>query len=181
MYDRWYASQLREKLTRPFVHLIFGARQTGKTTLLRALLPKGTVVLDLSDPAERGRDSWPTPAHLRPCVANCLRTAKASLCLWMKRRLCRPSLTQSSICTTADCACKRSNAGVCGAFRWEATAESGSGAVQEKPILDRCDFIYVDFKITGWPSVTRDREQSGTLVMKDNSIRCITVSRRRNA
>jgi len=57
MYDRWYATQLREKLTRPFVHLIFGARQTGKTTLLSALLPPEpeTVTVDLSDPAERSR------------------------------------------------------------------------------------------------------------------------------
>lgn len=55
MYDRWYTTHLQEKLARPFVHLIFGARQTGKTTLLNALLPPETVVVDLSDPAERSR------------------------------------------------------------------------------------------------------------------------------
>ncbi len=35
---------MRKKLTRPYVHLIFGARQTGKSTLLRALLPPETLV-----------------------------------------------------------------------------------------------------------------------------------------
>ena len=55
MFDRWYAGPLREKLKRPFVHLMFGARQTGKSTLLNALLPPETLRVDLSDPEERSR------------------------------------------------------------------------------------------------------------------------------
>src|SRR3972149_2106845 len=55
MLDRWYTSVLRDKLARPYVHLVFGARQTGKSTLLRELLPSDTVVIDLSDPQERTR------------------------------------------------------------------------------------------------------------------------------
>ena len=55
MFDRWYAEILREKLTRPYVHLVFGARQTGKSTLLRALLPSETLIVDLADPKERTR------------------------------------------------------------------------------------------------------------------------------
>ena len=55
MFDRWYAEILREKLTRPYVHLMFGARQTGKSTLLRALLPSETLMVDLADPKERTR------------------------------------------------------------------------------------------------------------------------------
>lgn len=55
MFDRWYADTLRAKLSRPYVHLIFGARQTGKSTLLRALLPPETLVIDLADPRERTR------------------------------------------------------------------------------------------------------------------------------
>jgi predicted AAA+ superfamily ATPase len=55
MYDRWYAGPLREKLKRPFVHLMFGARQTGKSTLLNALLPPETLRIDLSDPEQRSR------------------------------------------------------------------------------------------------------------------------------
>ncbi|MCI0494024.1 ATP-binding protein [candidate division KSB1 bacterium] len=53
MYDRWYASPLLEKLKRPFVHIMFGARQTGKSTLLKSLLPKDALRIDLANPSER--------------------------------------------------------------------------------------------------------------------------------
>lgn len=52
---RWYLEPLRKAITRPFVHILFGARQTGKTTLLRMLVPKPALWLDLSDPAQRSR------------------------------------------------------------------------------------------------------------------------------
>ncbi len=55
MFDRWYAHVLRGRLARPYVHLIFGARQTGKSTLIRSLLPADSLVVDLADPAERTR------------------------------------------------------------------------------------------------------------------------------
>lgn len=55
MFDRWYAGGLREKLARPYVQLVFGARQTGKSTLIRTLLPPDTLVVDLADPKERTR------------------------------------------------------------------------------------------------------------------------------
>lgn len=44
-----------EKLTRPYVHLIFGARQTGKSTLIRGLLPPEAMIIDFADPRERTR------------------------------------------------------------------------------------------------------------------------------
>ena len=53
MFDRWIAGTLREKLTRPFVHLVFGARQTGKSTVIRSLLPDDALVINLADPTER--------------------------------------------------------------------------------------------------------------------------------
>jgi predicted AAA+ superfamily ATPase len=37
------------------VHVLFGARQTGKSTLLRALLPDADLWLDLANPGERSR------------------------------------------------------------------------------------------------------------------------------
>ena len=40
-------------MPRPYVHLVFGARQTGKSTLLRKLLPEAAIWLDFSSPAER--------------------------------------------------------------------------------------------------------------------------------
>jgi uncharacterized protein len=55
MFNRWYSTSLREKLTRPFVHILFGARQTGKSTLINALLPPDALRIDLSNPAERSR------------------------------------------------------------------------------------------------------------------------------
>lgn len=55
MFGRWYASPLKEKLNRHFVHLVFGARQTGKSTLLNTLLPPDALRIDLSSPEERSR------------------------------------------------------------------------------------------------------------------------------
>ena len=50
---RWYAETLRAKMDRPFVHILFGARQTGKSTLLNGLLPPDALRIDLADPGER--------------------------------------------------------------------------------------------------------------------------------
>jgi uncharacterized protein len=55
MLARWYERTLRSRLRRPYVHLLFGARQTGKSTLLRAVLPDHTHVVDLSAPGTRSR------------------------------------------------------------------------------------------------------------------------------
>lgn len=55
VFDRWYSGPLKKKLARPYVHLVFGARQTGKSTLIRSLLPKDALILDLSNPEERSR------------------------------------------------------------------------------------------------------------------------------
>ena len=69
MFDRWYAATLQEKLGRPYVHLIFGARQTGKSTLLRSLLPPETLVIDLADPRERTRHLADAGAFVQECQA----------------------------------------------------------------------------------------------------------------
>ncbi len=69
MFDRWYAATLREKLSRPYVHLVFGARQTGKSTLLRAMLPPKTLVFDLADPRERTRHLADAGAFAQECRA----------------------------------------------------------------------------------------------------------------
>jgi len=69
MFDRWYAEPLREKLQRPFVHLMFGARQTGKSTLLNTLLPDDALRIDLSDPAERTRHLSDAGEFIKLCRA----------------------------------------------------------------------------------------------------------------
>jgi len=55
MYDRWCAEEFRAKLGRPYVHLLFGARQTGKSTLLNELIPADALRFNLADPQERSR------------------------------------------------------------------------------------------------------------------------------
>lgn len=52
---RWVAPSLAKKLARPYVHILFGARQTGKSTLLRALLPEKRLEFNFADPQERNR------------------------------------------------------------------------------------------------------------------------------
>jgi predicted AAA+ superfamily ATPase len=54
-YFRHYKATLQHKLDKPFVHILFGARQTGKSTLVRSILPDHALTLDLSNPAERAR------------------------------------------------------------------------------------------------------------------------------
>jgi predicted AAA+ superfamily ATPase len=53
MYGRWVEPLWRKKLAAPYVHIVFGARQTGKSTLLRKLLPDAAVWLDFSRPGDR--------------------------------------------------------------------------------------------------------------------------------
>ena len=53
-----YTSRLMESVWRvnfrkPFVHLVFGARQTGKSTLILQILPKEALIINLADPRER--------------------------------------------------------------------------------------------------------------------------------
>jgi predicted AAA+ superfamily ATPase len=56
MFDRWYAQTLAARLARPYVHLVFGARQTGKSTLLNSLLGNtNTVHIDFTKAQERSR------------------------------------------------------------------------------------------------------------------------------
>lgn len=55
MRYRWMKRHLGSKLQKPFVHILFGARQTGKTTLLHELEPNPSLYLNLADPLERSR------------------------------------------------------------------------------------------------------------------------------
>jgi predicted AAA+ superfamily ATPase len=55
MFFRWSVPVFERKLAKPYVHILFGARQTGKSTLLQGLLPQADLWLDLANPAERSR------------------------------------------------------------------------------------------------------------------------------
>lgn len=53
MFERWCSHTLARKVKQPFMHLLFGAQQTGKSTLLGSLLPADAVHIDLADPSQR--------------------------------------------------------------------------------------------------------------------------------
>ena len=69
MIDRWLQRPLAEDLCRPFVHILFGARQTGKSTLLSHLLPTPSLYYNLADPEERSRLLADPGAFRRECEA----------------------------------------------------------------------------------------------------------------
>jgi len=53
MFGRWVEARWARELKSPYVHIVFGARQTGKSTLLQKLFPRPAVWLDFSQPSER--------------------------------------------------------------------------------------------------------------------------------
>ncbi|HOW12575.1 MAG TPA: ATP-binding protein [Rectinema sp.] len=53
LYDRLYGGSFSRTISLPFVHIMFGARQTGKSTLIRSLIPSESLVFDLSNPLQR--------------------------------------------------------------------------------------------------------------------------------
>lgn len=69
MFRRWYEAPLRAALRKPYVQLLFGARQTGKSTLIRGLLPEGALTLDLANPELRSRYLARPGAFLADCQA----------------------------------------------------------------------------------------------------------------
>jgi predicted AAA+ superfamily ATPase len=69
MFARWYQDGLPSRLRRPYVHILFGARQTGKSTLLRAVLPADTVTYDLADPGLRARLTADPGRFAAECLA----------------------------------------------------------------------------------------------------------------
>jgi uncharacterized protein len=69
MIDRLYRSMLEEQIHKPFVHILFGARQTGKTTLLNEILPRASLSINLADPEERTRFLAAPGLFRRECEA----------------------------------------------------------------------------------------------------------------
>ena len=53
MFGRWIEPAWKRRFRAPYVHIVFGARQTGKSTLLQRLLPDAAVWLDCSSPGVR--------------------------------------------------------------------------------------------------------------------------------
>ena len=55
MFNRWAESAWTKKFAAPYVHIVFGARQTGKSTLIQKLLPPHAARIDLSIPKVRAQ------------------------------------------------------------------------------------------------------------------------------
>lgn len=69
MFGRWVEPLWRKKFSAPYVHIVFGARQTGKSTLLRKLLPQPAVWVDFSRPAERAEHLRNPDLLVQRCLA----------------------------------------------------------------------------------------------------------------
>lgn len=55
LFKRSYERDFARKLAYPRVQILFGARQTGKSTLIRQALPEDAVIFNLANPVERTR------------------------------------------------------------------------------------------------------------------------------
>ena len=75
MFTRFLGPSLEKSFSKPFVHILFGARQTGKSSLVRQLIPEPTLGYDFSNPAERTRILADPGAFIRECEALAKREA----------------------------------------------------------------------------------------------------------
>jgi uncharacterized protein len=66
-YSRWYSHQFSKLLAKPYVHILFGALQTGKTFLARHLIPNAALWYNLADPVERNRHLNDPGLFIREC------------------------------------------------------------------------------------------------------------------
>ena len=67
--DRWYSAFLRQQIAKPFVHIVFGARQTGKSTIIQSVLPDSSTIINLADPRERARFAANPGMFIQLCQA----------------------------------------------------------------------------------------------------------------
>ncbi len=69
MFTRFIEADLKKSFGKPFVHILFGARQTGKSSLVRHLIPSPSLEYDFSNPVERTRILADPGAFIRECQA----------------------------------------------------------------------------------------------------------------
>jgi len=67
MFSRLYSARFAAQSAKPYVSLLFGARQTGKSTLLRAVHPQPALRIDLANAEERLRYGTSTAGFLAAC------------------------------------------------------------------------------------------------------------------
>ena len=66
---RYYSAFLHQQMAKPFVHIIFGARQTGKSTIIQSMLPDRSTIINLADPRERARFAANPGMFIQLCQA----------------------------------------------------------------------------------------------------------------
>ena len=66
---RYYSAFLHQQMAKPFVHSIFGARQTGQSTIIQSLLPDRSTIINLADPRERARFAVNPGMFIQLCQA----------------------------------------------------------------------------------------------------------------
>lgn len=67
--NRWLSRPFIQALAKPYVHILFGARQTGKTALLHHSLPHAALWIDFANPEERNRHLMDPGLLRRECLA----------------------------------------------------------------------------------------------------------------
>ncbi|MBM4035951.1 MAG: ATP-binding protein [Planctomycetes bacterium] len=69
MYDRWLAQEVERNRANPYVLILFGARQTGKSTLLKQLFPRPALLVNLVDPLDHARYALHGETFVAECQA----------------------------------------------------------------------------------------------------------------
>lgn len=69
MFTRYLGASLKRSFEKPFVHILFGARQTGKSSLVRQLIPAPSLEYDFSNPGQRTRVLADPGVFIRECEA----------------------------------------------------------------------------------------------------------------
>ncbi|MDG5814439.1 ATP-binding protein [Chitinispirillales bacterium ANBcel5] len=64
---RWFLKSMDSLLKKPYVHILFGARQTGKTSILKHLTSHCSLWYNLADPEERNRHILDPGVFAREC------------------------------------------------------------------------------------------------------------------
>lgn len=67
MFGRYYSDRFAAQSAKPYVSLLFGARQTGKSTLLRTVHPSPALRIDLANAEERLRYGTSATGFLQAC------------------------------------------------------------------------------------------------------------------
>ncbi|MBI4624473.1 MAG: ATP-binding protein [Verrucomicrobia bacterium] len=67
MFGRLYTARFAAQSAKPYVSLLFGARQTGKSTLLRAVYPEPALRIDLANVEDRLRYGTAPAGFIQAC------------------------------------------------------------------------------------------------------------------